>query len=245
MKGCITEGKKLGKIQSLEYRKVNVFRDFAEFIGQYKPEGDNPLYREANRKFDSLYFSLVDSSIASKLTFDNNWMTPFVVKATSPLPIKIDYAETLGSDRICSAVGAYSKFKDKKSILIIDLGTATTFNIVSDGVFKGGMISTGIRTSAEALMNKTTLPKVILSSKVKLINNDTHNAIISGIVLQQVLFIQKAIEEYKKLYKGLYVVSTGGGAEIIKKHETGIDKYEPNLVLEGLNQIAIYNETIR
>jgi pantothenate kinase type III len=94
-------------------------------------------------------------------------------------------------------------------------------------------------------MNKTTLPKVFLNAQAKLINNETEGAIVSGIVFQQVLFVQKAIEEYRKLFKDLYVVATGGGSEIIKQYKTGIDKFESNLVLEGLNHISIYNETIR
>lgn len=242
IKGCIANESRLGKIVSKYYNKINITRDFNEFLTQFKPKTELSKYITT---FDTINISLVDRSIHSRILFIcGDYKTNFINTRT-PLPIKIDYSETLGSDRICSAAGAYKKFTDKNNILVIDFGTATTFNIISKGIYKGGMISTGIRTSADALMNKTTLPKVFLNAQAKLINHETESAIISGIVFQQVLFVQKAIEEYRKLFKDLYVVATGGGSEIIKQYKTGIDKFEANLVLEGLNHISIYNETIR
>lgn len=246
MKGCITEGKKLGKIHFKNYRKSDFTKDYNDFLNAFNLfQGSSYLRNQIAINFESVYISLLDSGAQAKVTFNTPGFTPHFINTQIPLPIEIDYTHTLGSDRICSAVGAYKKFNSKTNILIIDLGTATTFNIVSKGVYKGGMISTGIKTSADALMNNTSLPEVTFKHEIRLINNDTESAIISGIVFQQLLFVQKAIEEYKKLYKDLFVVATGGGAEIIMKHETGIDKFEPNLVLEGLNHIAIYNETIR
>jgi pantothenate kinase type III len=246
MKGCISEDKKLGKIHSKNYRKSEFTKDYSAFLNEFNHFQDGSyMMNQIAFNFESVYVSLLDSGAHAKVIFSSPGYTPRFINTQIPLPIEIDYTHTLGSDRICSAVGAYKKFKNKNNILIVDFGTATTFNVVSKGVYKGGMISTGIKTSADALMNKTTLPEVSLIPEVKLINNDTESAIISGIVFQQLLFIQKAIEEYKKLFSDLYVVATGGGIELLKKHETGIDKYEPNLVLEGLNHIAIYNETIR
>jgi type III pantothenate kinase len=246
IKGCIAEDKKLGKINSITYDKSDIIKEYSDFINKLRPAGNhNYLFDKIVSGFDSIYVSLVDYNLFHKISFISKGTIPFFINTSIPLPIEIDYTHTLGSDRICSAVGAYKKFKNKSNILIIDLGTATTFNIVSKGVFKGGMISTGIKTSADALMNKTTLPKVFLKARIKLVNNETEGAIVSGIVFQQVMFIQKAIEEYRKLFKDLYVVATGGGSAIIQQHDIGIDKYEPNLVLEGLNIIAIYNETIR
>lgn len=246
IKGCIAEDKKLGSIHSMNYRKSAFTEDYSAFLNEFNLfKNTSFLMPKIAYDFDSVYVSLLDSQYNTKLVFATQEYNPHFINTMIPLPIEIDYTHTLGSDRICSAVGAFRKFKNKKNILIIDFGTATTFNIVSNGVYKGGMISTGIKTSADALMNKTSLPKVSLIHQVKLINNDTENAIISGLIFQQVLFVQKAIEEYKKLFTDLYVVATGGGIDLIKKQETGIDKFEPNLVLEGLNHIAIYDETIR
>lgn len=242
IKGCIASDMRLGKVVSKIYDKSDIIKDYTSFFSQFIPK---TKISKSNSTFENIYISLLDRTLHTRISsISSEYETNFINTSTH-LPIKLEYTRTLGNDRICSAVGAYMKFKGKKNLLIIDFGTATTFNVVSKGVFKGGMISTGIKTSADALMSKTTLPKVFLSSDVKLINNETEGAIISGIVFQQVLFIQKAIEEYRKLFKDLYVVATGGGLEIIRSHKTGIEKFEPNLVLEGLNHIAIYNETIR
>lgn len=246
IKGCIAEDRKLGKIHSKEYRKPAFIDDYKKFLNVFIPEGKNTfLHNQIMSGFEYVYVSLLNKDSSTGIRFSTKGFTTFFINTLMQLPIEIDYTHTLGSDRICSAVGAYKKYKSKTNILIIDLGTATTFNVVSKGVYKGGMISTGIKTSADALLARTTLPDVLLKPEAKLINNETEGAIISGIVFQQVMFIQKAIEEYRKLFGDLFVVATGGGIDLIKKHETGIDKFEPNLVLEGLNYIAIYNETIR
>lgn len=246
MKGCIAEGTKIGKVHSMDYRKSFFSVDYSAFLNMLKPpKGGTFLKNQENIRIESAYISLLDRCSHNEVTSLTHEYIPKFVNTQIPLPIKIDYTNTLGSDRICSAVGAYKKFKKRSNILIIDFGTATTFNVVSKGVYKGGMISTGIKTSADALLTKTTLPKVSLIHKVKLINKDTENAIKSGLVFQQVFFVQKAIEEYKKLFKEMFVVATGGGMETMKKHVKYINKVEPNLVLEGLNHIGIYNETIR
>ncbi len=242
IKGCIANGIRLGKIVSKSYEKKNIVKDYSCFLSQFKPKVKTT---KSGTSFKTINISLPNRSLYAKILFiSGEYITNFI-NSECALPIKIDYSDTLGSDRICSAVGAYMKFKDKNNLLIIDLGTATTFNILSKGVYKGGMISPGIKTSADALLNRTSLPKVFLSADTSLICKDTEKAIVSGIVFQQVMFIQKAVEEYKKLFKGLYVLATGGGLEIIKQYKTGIDKFEPNLVLEGLNFIAEYNETVR
>ncbi|MEI7483793.1 MAG: type III pantothenate kinase [Ignavibacteriota bacterium] len=246
MKGCIADGRKLGKIHSKEYAKHSFADEYSAFLSVFNPDtGESFLKNQFEYNYENVYLSLLNTEVNAQISFLTPGFNPVFINTQMPLPIGIDYTHTLGSDRICSAVGAFTKFKDKNNILIIDFGTATTFNVVSDGLYKGGMISTGIKTTADALIDKTTLPNVLLKPDVKLINNDTDNAIISGLVLQQVLFVEKAIEEYRKLFTDLYVVATGGGIELMKKHKTGIDKFEPDLVLEGLNHIAIYNETIR
>jgi type III pantothenate kinase len=242
IKGCIANDLHIGKVVSKIYDKLDITKEYTDFLAQFKPKGK--ITRNSST-FKTVYITVADKSLYAKLIFLTKEYETVLINTKTELPVKIDYSDSLGSDRICSAVGAYTKYSEKKNLLVIDFGTATTLNIITKGVYKGGMISTGIKTSADALMKRTTLPKVFLTSNVKLINNETEGAIVSGIVFQQVLFIQKAIEEYRKLFKDLYVIATGGGSEIIMKHKTGIDKFEPNLVLEGLNHIAIYNETIR
>ena len=230
MKCSLSVNGKMSRFHSILYDKRKFRKQFQSVLFHYKDKFNELFVSSLDRKYNSVIESL---SLKCKINF---------ISSESSLPLKIDYAKTLGSDRICSAVGALKKFSKHINILVIDLGTATTFNIISNGIYKGGMISAGLNTASVALLNKTTLPKVVLNSKIGLVNKSTKSAIISGLVLQQVLFIEKAIEMYKKLFKNLFVIITGGGAGIIGKKINGIDKIELQLVLEGLNYIALHNK---
>lgn len=167
------------------------------------------------------------------------------VNAATPVPLLIDYEKSLGSDRICSALGAVSKYPGHKNMLVLDFGTATTVNLISNGVYKGGMIAAGLVTSAHSLNARTTLPFAALSLKADIENRKTKNAIASGLILQQVFFAEKTIEAFNKRYKKLFTVCTGGNLVILKKYLLSADAFDNNLVIEGLNTIMKYNENIR
>lgn len=202
------------------------------------------LLNKYKGQFTEIYISSIDKEYITAIRkLLPNHKVNYISKKMF-LPIKIEYAASLGSDRISSSVGAFTKFNDRKNILIIDMGTATTFNIISNGVYKGGMISAGLVSAMEVLYKKTTLPKVVLNNDVKILSKTTNSAIISGLVFQQVFFIEKVIEKYKNIFKNLYVIITGGASEILSKKIKGVNKIVPNLVLEGLNYIAIYNQRI-
>ncbi|MFA5012863.1 MAG: type III pantothenate kinase [Ignavibacteria bacterium] len=229
-----------GKMSSPElftYEKEMFRKHFRVLLNRYKGRFDEVYVSSLNKNFNKIIKTII-----------SDFKVRFII-AKSSLPIRFDYAKTLGSDRICSAVGAYSKYRKHRNILVIDLGTATTFNIISNGIYRGGMISAGIKTASEALLKKTTLPNVVLNSRTNLVNRTTKSAVISGLILQQVFFIEKSIEEYRKLFERLFVVITGGGSEIFGNKIKGVNKIELHLVLEGLNILATYNskcnETIR
>ena len=163
--------------------------------------------------------------------------SPVFINKKIKLPIKIKYSSTLGSDRICSAVAAYYKYRKRKKILIIDFGTATTYNLLINGAYEGGMITPGIETSLHSLIQKTSLPKVKLDSKVKLITNDTISNIKSGIWFQNLFTVERIIQEIKKKHKNLFVIATGGLSHLICDKTELINKLEKDLVLEGINFI--------
>ena len=163
--------------------------------------------------------------------------SPVFINKKINLPIKIKYSSTLGSDRICSAVAAFRKYRKRKKILIIDFGTATTCNLLINGVYEGGMITPGIETSLHSLIQKTSLPKVKIDSKVKLITNDTISNIKSGIWFQNLFTVERIIQEIKKKHKNLFVIATGGLSHLIYDKTKLINKLEKNLVLEGINFI--------
>jgi len=160
-----------------------------------------------------------------------------IVDTGIALPLRIDYEKSLGADRICSACGAIHLFGGNKNLLVIDYGTATTFNLITGGIFKGGLISPGIGTSLKSLVEHSTLPYPKLNTKAELYSNKTLDNIKFGVINSAVFTTERVVKELKKKYKNLTVIATGGFSVIIKKNTKVIDYYNEKLVLEGLNQI--------
>ena len=224
---------KMSRFKSVLYNKRDFIKHFRSVLNYYQ------------NKFTGIYISSLDKKYNSSIKGIRLKCNITFISADSILPLKIDYEKTLGSDRICSAVGAFMKYGNHKNILVIDSGTAVTFNLISAGIYKGGMISAGLNTASDALLFKTTLPKIVLNRNISIINKSTKSSIISGLILQHVLFIEKAVELYRIMFKKLLVIMTGGGAEIIPNKIKGVDKIELTLVLEGLNYIALHNQKIK
>ncbi|MBL7127658.1 MAG: type III pantothenate kinase [Ignavibacteria bacterium] len=224
----------LKNIKKIEYEKEYQSEKLNDIISTFVNKNKD-IY-----KITKVGISLLDLKIRSaiidlvKIYFSSS---PVFINKKIKLPIKIKYSSTLGSDRICSTVGAYYKYRKRKKILIIDFGTATTYNLLINGVFEGGMITPGVETSLQSLINKTSLPKVKIDSKVKLITNDTVNNIKSGIWFQNLFTVERIIQEIKKKHKNLFVIATGGLSHLIYDKTELINKLEKNLVLEGINYI--------
>jgi len=178
-----------------------------EYEKEYQTETLNHIISSFIKKRKDLYeikkigISLLDLKIKPaiidiiKIYFRS---APIFINKRIKLPIKFKYSSTIGSDRICSAVAAFYKYCKRKKILIIDFGTATTYNLLIDGIFEGGMITPGIETSLHSLIKKTSLPKVKLDSNVKLITNDTLNNIKSGVWFQNLYTTERIILELKR-----------------------------------------------
>ncbi len=166
----------------------------------------------------------------------------FLIERNSKIPIKIDYAKTLGTDRVCGALGAIKKYPKNKNFLIIDFGTATTYNLVSDRTFKGGLITPGIKTALKSLVQNTSLPDTSLKFKKKLYFKNTLDNISNGVILQSLFFTERIISEYKKEFKNLFVIATGGNADLIFPLTKLINKKEEDLNLEGLNYFLEFNK---
>lgn len=162
----------------------------------------------------------------------------------TPLPIRNGYGtpHTLGFDRLAAAVGAWS-LQPGKPLLIIDMGTAVTYDFVSaDGVFTGGNIAPGLRTRLKALHHYTgKLPLVEPDIDFDLLGNTTETAIRSG-VMQGLLFEMTGyVNALKQQYPDLFAFLTGGDLIYFDgKLKNGIFVDE-NLVLTGLNRILRYN----
>ncbi len=171
--------------------------------------------------------------------------TPMIVGPGIKTGINILYENPreLGSDRIVNAVAAYELYGGP--CITVDFGTATTYGVVSEGgEFLGGVISPGIKISADALTNTAAkLPRVEISRPPKVINRSTISCMQSGIYygfVGQVEFFIKKMR--KELGADAKVVATGGLSGVIATETSCIDYVNPTLTLQGL--YFIYKKNI-
>ena len=156
--------------------------------------------------------------------------------------IRMDNPREVGADRIVNAASAHHLYGGP--IIIVDLGTATTFDTVSkEGDYLGGAIAPGIITGAEALFTKAAmLPRVELIHPKSAIGTNTTAAMQSGIIFGYVGLIEGLVARIKReLGEEAKVVATGGYAELIAKESAVIDVVNPNLTLIGLRLIYLMN----
>jgi type III pantothenate kinase len=164
---------------------------------------------------------------------------PVVVDGRSPLPITLDVEEpmTVGADRIINTLAASRLYA--RDTIVVDLGTATTYDcITAEGVFLGGVIAPGIRTSAETLFRRTSkLPATELVAPTRVIGRRTEECIRSGVVFGAA----EAVDGIVRRIKGEWptprtplVIATGGLAPLLITFCREIERVEPALTLVGL-----------
>jgi type III pantothenate kinase len=156
------------------------------------------------------------------------------------MPIFYDNPKEVGADRIVNAVAAYDKYH--KESIIVDFGTATTFDYISPkGEYMGGCIAPGIMISSEALFERASkLPRVEFSKPKTIITKDTVSAMQAGIMFGYAGLVDGIVERMKAEVKtNPLVIATGGLAQIVARETKSIDKIEEMLTLDGLR--IIYN----
>ena len=166
---------------------------------------------------------------------------PLIIGGLLDVGITIHYDNpvSLGADRVCSAVAAYSKFGGP--LIVIDFGTATTFGAIgSNGDFLGGAISLGVRSAADALSKRTAqLPQIELQVPSHPICTNTIAAMQAGTMFAAVDAVEGIVKRMRKqLGATTKVVATGGLSELMSRQTTIIDACEPSLVLEGIRLIS-------
>ena len=151
--------------------------------------------------------------------------------------------ETLGKDRLAAVVGASCLYK-KKNILIVDLGTCLTFDIInSEKQYIGGRISPGLKMRYLALSHYTdNLPSCDIKRTENKIGNDTFSSIHTGIQQGMIDELNSFIEDFIKENKHNIVVITGGDYIFFEKALKNTIFANPFLILEGLNEILDYND---
>ena len=164
-------------------------------------------------------------------------LKPYVVGPgiRTGMPIQYDNPKEVGADRIVNAVAAYERCHC--SLIVVDLGTATTFDVISaDGEYQGGAIAPGIGISAEALFERASkLPRVEFSRPAQIIAKNTVNSMQAGIFFGYVGLVEGIVSRMKKeLAVTPTVIATGGLAPPIAEATEAIDLVEPYLTLEGL-----------
>ncbi len=172
---------------------------------------------------------------------------PLIVSPDIETGIAINYdnPKEVGADRIVNAVAAYHKYRT--GLVVVDFGTATTFDYVSpEGVYEGGAIAPGIIISAEALFLKASkLPRVEIFAKPKeVVAKETISSINSGLIYGYAGLVDGIVNRIKKQVESdLTVVATGGLASLIKSEARTIDHVEEFLTLEGLKIIFSMNSS--
>jgi type III pantothenate kinase len=158
------------------------------------------------------------------------------------IAVRIEKPSEAGADRLVNAVGAHITYPG--ALLVIDSGTATTFDIVAaDGAFEGGVIAPGINLSMQALHAAAArLPRVAIQRPPRVIGKDTVGAMQSGIYWGYVCLIEGLIGRIKAEYAApLTVIGTGGVASLFEGATKAIDRFDHDLTILGLLEIARRN----
>jgi type III pantothenate kinase len=156
--------------------------------------------------------------------------------------IRMDYQREVGADLVANAAAAITLYKPP--IIVVALGTATAFAIVSkEQEYIGGVIAPGLGISAEALYTRTAaLPRVELARPKKAIGSNTQAAMQSGLIFGWAGLIEGIVHRIQEeLGEKATVVATGGYAGIIAQETKAIDEVNPNLTLIGIKVIHDMN----
>ena len=164
---------------------------------------------------------------------------PRIIDARAGLPIRLDVDEPLsvGADRLINTLAASRLFA--RDTIVVDLGTATTYDcITADGVFLGGVIQPGVRTSAETLFRRTSkLPATELVAPARVIGTRTEECIRAGVMFGAAESIDGVVRRIKAEWPNgavPLVIGTGGLAEVFAPLCRSFDEVDPFLTLYGL-----------
>lgn len=202
----------------------------------------NFLNKNTNPKI--LFSSVVPSALKEiKKIFKNTKYKIIEIKDLNLkkiIKINVKNNSELGSDRIANAIGA-SKFKN---CLILDFGTATTFDIVKEGVYEGGVIAPGVKLSMTNLSSSTALlPMFSLNNNQKNYGKNTKEALNAGFIWGYEGLINNIIKKITSKWKMKYkIILTGGYAKFFKKIIKKKTTVDQNITIKGISKV--YKELI-
>jgi type III pantothenate kinase len=155
-----------------------------------------------------------------------------------PIALDVDEPHSVGADRVLNAIAAHAKHSG--DLIVIDFGTATTFDVVdASGAYKGGIIAPGINLSLDALVSAAAkLPRIAIEApdSTSVVGRTTESQMIIGIYWGYVAMMEGLVARMKREIGGaVTVVATGGLATLFDKHSDVFDAIEPDLTIQGLS----------
>lgn len=219
-------------LKSFVFSKEDLITSISEILENYKIDKGvisavSKIIDDNLQKLRQLLF-LEEINHMTKVPFKNLYATP----------------KTLGIDRICLVTAAVSEFS-YKNVLVIDAGTCITYDFINkEKEYLGGAISPGLEMRYKSLPTFTSnLP--LLSTKVpeNFIGNSTSECIHSGVVNGVIQEIEGVINQYKQEYLDLTVVLTGGDINFLSKQLKSSIFANQNFLLQGLNELLIFNKS--
>ena len=160
-------------------------------------------------------------------------------KAAWPIALDVDEPQNVGADRALNAIAAHAKYPG--DLILIDFGTATTFDLVDpSGAYKGGIIAPGINLSLDALVSAAAkLPRIAIEApkdNLSVIGRTTQDQMLIGIYWGYVAMMEGLVGRMKaELGIPVTVIATGGLASLFDKHTNVFDAIEPDLTIQGLS----------
>ena len=187
------------------------------------------------------------SSVVPDLTFGFEHLArkhfgvePVTITGALDFGVQVHYKDVsaVGADRLCNAVAGFEKYGGP--LIIIDFGTATTYDVVAtNGDYLGGVITLGLESTAAELHRRAAkLPRIELRFPPSAIGNDTASSMQSGVLFGNIDAVEGMVKRIRaELGSPVRVIATGGLARTIAAHTSVIEAVEPSLVLDGIRLI--------
>jgi type III pantothenate kinase len=212
-------------LQLFEQSRLDASRVNGIILSSVVPPLTRPMEEMAERYFDR-----------AALTVDP--------ASNTGMPVLYTPAADVGADRVVNGVAAYERYgrRDRRPIIIVDFGTATTFDVISGaGEYVGGVICPGIGISADALFQRAArLPRVDIRKPPSIVGQTTVTSMQSGLFFGYVAMVEGIVQRMRReLSDGerAVCVATGGMADVLAGETAVIQHVEPDLTLVGLRLI--------
>ena len=228
---------KISYINSNDILRKNLLKKELKKILKNKTLSKVSLFSSVVPKYESVFRKLLQKLYNIKLKEIKDKNIYKIIK------INIKNRNQVGSDRIANAVGVYKKYKT--NCIVLDFGTATTFDVVTkNGVYNGGIIAPGVKLSIKSLSSSADqIPIFVIKKQKKIIGKNTIEALRSGFYWGYSGLINNIISRIEKETKKKYkIIFTGGYANLFKTSITRPFKIDKNITINGIIEIFKKNK---